>query len=144
MTGRIWNAGCGARRNLIQIRSQIIRTKWEKPDSGSSGVTKVAPAPPTIKNIFARRVLTLAACKLLRRFRPHCGVVLFLSKRICVKSGYITHPSEASSMRFAAENTSIPVPKVYCSFVHNGRTYIVMERIQGEISAHVWELRSTE
>lgn len=116
----------------------------EKSDSDSSGATKVAPTPPTINNTFARRVLTLAACKLLRRFRPHRGVVLFLSKHKCVKSEYFTHPSEASSMRFVAENTSIPVPKVYCSFVHNGQTYIVMERIQGELLAHVWESWSTE
>ncbi|TLD29929.1 kinase-like protein [Venturia nashicola] len=99
---------------------------------------------PTINNTFARRVLTLTACKLLRRFRPRRGIVLFLSKRICVKSSSRTHPFEASTMRFVEDNTSIPVPKVYCSFVHNGRTYIVMERIQGEMLARVWKSRSTE
>lgn len=34
-------------------------------------------------------------------------------------------------MKYIAENTSLPVPKVYRSFLHKGRAYIVMERIQG-------------
>ncbi|KAK4548490.1 hypothetical protein LTR36_009400 [Oleoguttula mirabilis] len=42
-------------------------------------------------------------------------------------------------MRFIAENTSIPVPKVYCSFVHKGRAFILMERIQGEEIPRAWE-----
>ena len=35
-------------------------------------------------------------------------------------------------MKYLAENTTIPVPRVYCSFLHKNRAYIVMERIQGE------------
>lgn len=35
-------------------------------------------------------------------------------------------------MKYLAENTTLPIPKVYCSFVHKKRAYIVMERIQGE------------
>jgi len=116
----------------------------ERPDGDSSGLAQGASTSPTINDTFARRFLTLAAYQILRRFRPKRGPVVFLSKHICVKSGHYTHPSEASTMKFVAENTSIPVPKVYCSFVHNKRTYIVMERIQGEMLIRGWKSRSKE
>jgi len=35
-------------------------------------------------------------------------------------------------MQFVAQNTSIPVPRVYCSFLHKNRAYIVMERLPGK------------
>ncbi len=41
-------------------------------------------------------------------------------------------------MRFVAENTSIPVPKVYSAFEHGGRTYILMERIHGTTLCDAW------
>lgn len=47
-------------------------------------------------------------------------------------------------MRYLAERTSIPVPKVYCSFLHKKRAYIVMEKIQGEILPKVWKSLSAE
>jgi aminoglycoside phosphotransferase len=47
-------------------------------------------------------------------------------------------------MRFIAQHTSIPVPKVYCAFTHRDRTYIVMERIDGEMVANGWTNRSAE
>ncbi|PGH20108.1 hypothetical protein AJ80_03676 [Polytolypa hystricis UAMH7299] len=47
-------------------------------------------------------------------------------------------------MRFVAENTSLPVPKVYCAFVRKNRAYIVMERIQGEVIPRTWKRISEE
>ena len=47
-------------------------------------------------------------------------------------------------MRFISQHTSIPVPKVICAFTHSGRTYIVMERIQGDMIANGWLRRSEE
>ncbi|KAL4922709.1 kinase-like domain-containing protein [Aspergillus aurantiobrunneus] len=41
-------------------------------------------------------------------------------------------------MEFVSENTAIPVPKGYCSFVRKNRAYIVMERIQGEEVPSAW------
>jgi hypothetical protein len=35
-------------------------------------------------------------------------------------------------MKLVAENTSLPVPKVYCSFVYKNHAYIFMEKIQGK------------
>jgi aminoglycoside phosphotransferase len=42
-------------------------------------------------------------------------------------------------MRYLAENTSIPVPKIYCSFLHKNQAYIVMERIQGKELPKTWK-----
>ncbi|KAF5683572.1 serine threonine kinase [Fusarium denticulatum] len=45
-------------------------------------------------------------------------------------------------MQFVAANTSIPVPTVHCSFVHNNRAHIVMERIRGTSLAEAWRTLS--
>jgi hypothetical protein len=47
-------------------------------------------------------------------------------------------------MKYLAERTDIPVPKVYCSFLHRGRAHIVMERIQGDELPKVWNSMSEE
>jgi hypothetical protein len=41
-------------------------------------------------------------------------------------------------MKFVAEHTSIPVPKVYCSFVYKDRAFILMERIRGDAIPNAW------
>ncbi|KAL2755810.1 hypothetical protein ACRALDRAFT_2034813 [Sodiomyces alcalophilus JCM 7366] len=79
----------------------------------------------------------------LRLFK-RAGPVVFLSSRVCIKSTAFTSLAEASAMRFVAENTSIPVPKVYSAFEHQGRVYIVMERIDGVCLAHGWLQRTPE
>lgn len=48
------------------------------------------------------------------------------------------HLTEGATLHFIAENTSIPVPKVHCSFVRKGKAYIVMERIRGERASAAW------
>lgn len=85
-----------------------------------------------ISSTWLLRSLTTTAVKLYKRWRSHHGTVLFLSKKLCIKHGFFTTLSEAAAMQFIARNTSIPVPKVYCAFTRKARTYIVMERIQGE------------
>ena len=47
-------------------------------------------------------------------------------------------------MRFMAEKTSIPVPRVYCAFARKGKTYIVMERLRGKLLCQGWLQRSPE
>ena len=47
-------------------------------------------------------------------------------------------------MQFIAQRTSIPVPKVYCAFKCKGLTYIVMERVDGQMICQGWSLRSKE
>lgn len=47
-------------------------------------------------------------------------------------------------MRFISQHTSIPVPKVICAFTRRGLTYIVMERIDGDMVGSGWLKRSAE
>ena len=47
-------------------------------------------------------------------------------------------------MQFIAKHTSIPVPKVYCAFKRKGLTYIVMERIDGQMVYLEWPTRTEE
>jgi len=67
-----------------------------------------------------------------------------LSDSLVLKSGSLVQLAEASTMRYIAKNTSIPVPKVYCAFVRKGITYILMERIKGDILGNGWLKRSEE
>lgn len=97
-----------------------------------------------LNNTKVHRFLVLATLKLFRHIRPHRSSVLFVSDKICIKSGPLKHISEASTMQFIAQRTSIPVPKIYCAFTRKGRTYIVMERLNGEMLGRGWEARSTE
>jgi aminoglycoside phosphotransferase len=67
-----------------------------------------------------------------------------LTDGLCVKYGRHVHLSEASTMQFITQHTSIPVPKVLCAFTRNGMTYIVMERIKGDMIGKGWVKRSEE
>ncbi|KAL2051192.1 hypothetical protein ABVK25_008621 [Lepraria finkii] len=96
------------------------------------------------KNNWLLRNLTLAAIRILRRFRPRQSSVLFLTRRICVKYGPLHHLSEAHAMRFIASNTSIPVPTVYHAFERKGVTYIVMSRLVGSPIGQNWSRRSDQ
>ncbi|OMP83919.1 hypothetical protein BK809_0001302 [Diplodia seriata] len=97
-----------------------------------------------INDSWLRRCTVLVLIGLLERFRPRQGVVLMLSDKVCVKHGPLVHLSEASTLRFIAQNTSIPVPKVYCAFERRGWTYIVMERIDGDKVGQGWVKRTEE
>ncbi|OJJ69322.1 hypothetical protein ASPBRDRAFT_130749 [Aspergillus brasiliensis CBS 101740] len=103
-----------------------------------------APKLGPIKDGTLYRHLTLFAIAALRRFRPFQGSVLMLTDQICVKYGQHVDLSEAATMRFVLENTTIPVPKVLCAFTHQRCTYIVMERIRGEMIGAGWIFRSEE
>ena len=87
------------------------------------------------------KFLVLVAVKLLKRWRPYRGNVLYLSKGLVVKYGRVGL-SEAASMRFISSSTSIPVPEVLCAFQHRDQTYIVMERIDGDMLGSGWVKRS--
>lgn len=97
-----------------------------------------------IKNTFIRRVFTLVALKTTAHFFRRNGTCVQISKHLIVKTGPWVHLAEAATMRFVAANTSLPVPKVFCSFLHKDRAYIIMERIQGEVLPTVWKNLSEE
>lgn len=88
------------------------------------------------------RFLTLLAIKTLKRIRPRKSYVLMLTDKICVKYGRGRHLSEASALRFIAQHTSIPVPRVLCAFTQKECTYIAMKRIKGDILGRGWVFRS--
>ncbi|KAI0101682.1 kinase-like domain-containing protein [Nemania sp. FL0031] len=93
-----------------------------------------------INNKFIRRFLTVLALHTTAKFHSQgYGLCTAISKNIIVKSGYGIHLTEAVTMRYIAENTNIPVPKVYCSFVHKNTAYIVMEKIQGKPLPVAWK-----
>jgi aminoglycoside phosphotransferase len=94
-----------------------------------------------IKNTFIR-ICTLIALKTTARLFKHNGACIPISKNLIVKTGPYVHLAEAATMRFVADNTSLPVPKVFCSFLHKDRAYIIMERIQGEAIPTAWKNRS--
>ncbi|KAI1334691.1 kinase-like protein [Xylariaceae sp. FL0016] len=101
-----------------------------------------------INDTFWNRALTLCAVKIVGnrytgRFWKHPGGVLFASK-FCIKVMPFMSLTEAHTMQFVARHTSIPVPRVFCAFTHKGRSYTVMERIDGEIVALGWANRSEE
>jgi hypothetical protein len=52
--------------------------------------------------------------------------------------------SEANAMRFVAQHTSVPVPRVHWVFVHKGKTYLVMSKIKGKMAWYGWESRTQQ
>lgn len=97
-----------------------------------------------INNTYTRRSLARLALHTTAKFFRRDGPCVPISKHRIVKTGYPVHLTEAVTMKYIAERTSIPVPKVYCSFLHRNRAYIVMERIQGECLASAWKRLSDE
>lgn len=95
-----------------------------------------------IRDTFCRRLLTLLALKTTARLYKHDGPCVPISKRLLVKTGKFVCLTEAASIEFIATKTSIPVPRVYASFLHKNRAYIIMERIQGTSLAKAWKTLS--
>jgi aminoglycoside phosphotransferase len=85
-----------------------------------------------INNTWSRRFLTRLALHTTAKFYSRDGLCVPISKHKIVKTGFRTHLTEGATLKYIAENTAIPVPRVYCSFLHKNRAYVVMERIQGD------------
>ncbi|KAI1430282.1 kinase-like domain-containing protein [Xylaria sp. FL1777] len=97
-----------------------------------------------INNTFFRRSLTLLALHTTAHFYSPDGLCFPISKHKIVKTGRRIHLTEGATMKYLAEKTSLPVPEVYCSFLHKNRAYIVMERIQGDQLPKAWRSMSEE
>ena len=97
-----------------------------------------------IHNTVFRRWLTLLALKTTARFYKSMGFCVPITKHKIVKTGPYVHLTEGATIDFIAQNTSIPVPKIYCSFVHKNRAYIVMERIRGDDLPTAWQKLSEQ
>ena len=77
--------------------------------------------------------MVLLMLKTTARFYTRMDCCVPISKHLIVKTTRYVDSTEAATMEFLAANApGVPVPRVYCAFVHRGRAYIVMERIQGD------------
>jgi aminoglycoside phosphotransferase (APT) family kinase protein len=86
-----------------------------------------------LTKVWLRCVHKVLSQRQVRRWRKDPGRVIFVSSKLCIKATPVTRLAEAHAMRFISQNTSIPVPTVYSAFEHGGRTFILMERIDGEL-----------
>lgn len=93
-------------------------------------------------NTSLNRLLTRLGLTTTALFYKHDGPCVAISPHLVVKTGPFVHLTEAATMSFVAANTSIPVPRIHCSFVHNNQAFIVMERIQGTSLAEAWKTLS--
>ncbi|KAF1345058.1 kinase-like domain-containing protein [Delphinella strobiligena] len=116
------------------MKHPLIAPTWKGPSSESL---------PINATLF-RRVTTLCAFSLLKHVCRSFGNVLFLPRSICIKYGDLVDLAEAASMDLVRQHTSVPVPKIYCSFTHRGQTYIVMEKMKGHKLAIGFTERSEE
>jgi aminoglycoside phosphotransferase len=118
---------------------------------------QIAPKPPAKTtlpqhpepNAVARRLIVLLyrarENKYLRRvWKPAPGLTAIFN--VCIKVNWTPSAglAEASAMRFVAEHTSVPVPRVYCAFVHKGNSYIIMSKLKGGMARNLWPLRTAE
>ncbi|KAL3419890.1 hypothetical protein PVAG01_08389, partial [Phlyctema vagabunda] len=100
--------------------------------------------PLAINNTYPRRLLARLALYTTAKFFTMDGPCVPITMHKILKTGYSVHLTEAITMKYVAQHTSVPVPKVYCSFLHKNRAFIIMERIKGETLAVAWRNLSQE
>lgn len=76
---------------------------------------------PSMTSLVSVLYLMLLAIKNIATY-PSEGSALMLTDRLRAEYGPYVHSCEASAMSFISQNTSIPVPRVVCTFTHNGST----------------------
>ncbi|KAM7197044.1 kinase-like protein [Naviculisporaceae sp. PSN 640] len=109
-----------------------------------------SPAPTHIRNpsfltkAWVRFLFKLLSQSHIQKWRKQSsGSIIFVSSKLCIKATPCTRLAEAQTMQFISKTTSIPVPKVLAAFKHNGRTFILMERINNaEPLSRGWVNRS--
>jgi hypothetical protein len=95
-------------------------------------------ASPFINDTFFNRIFTRLAHRTLEKLHKSDGLCTPLSRRRIIKTGHRVCLREAATMKSVAEHTSIPVPKVHCSFVYKNREFILTERIRGDAIPNAW------
>ena len=139
----------------LEIRNALRSTMSNKitplPPTKTASLSSAAiPYPPTYKDTHFNRWFILTLVAFFQNFSSHRSLIsskiLYLSPKHLVKFGRTVHLSEASALGLVAASTSIPVPKVYCAFLdeESGMSYIVMERIDGEMLGRKWFQMSEE
>ncbi|KAF2647146.1 hypothetical protein K491DRAFT_709319 [Lophiostoma macrostomum CBS 122681] len=106
-----------------------------------------------INNTFIKRSLALLALHTTSKFFRRKGHCVPISHHKILKTGYEMHVTEAVTMRYIAEHTSIPVPKVYCSFIYKSEDLASalmhiskpsLEKILSQLKDMIQELRALE
>ena len=92
----------------------------------------------SVHNTLPRRLLTLLALKTTARLYRRDGPCVPISKHLIVKTSPFVHLTEAATLQYIASSTSLPVPRIFCAFVHRNRAYLVMQRVQGVSLARAW------
>lgn len=124
----------------------LARYRSQKPTNASKRTCSPMANPTESTDInagFFTKLWVRLVCKVLSqrhiyRWRKDPGGVIFVSSKLCIKARPSTRLAEAHAMQFISQNTSIPVPKVYSAFEHKGRTFILMERIDGDRLSQGW------
>lgn len=62
----------------------------------------------------------------------YCSSIGKVNDTVVVKHGGLVKEKEPHIMEFVAQNTSVPVPRVFGTLTENGITVIVMEYITGK------------
>ncbi|KAK7419453.1 hypothetical protein QQZ08_010871 [Neonectria magnoliae] len=75
-------------------------------------------------------------------WKPYHGLISVFN--MCIKVTPFASLAEANTIRFVARHTSVPVPKIYCAFVHKGVTYTVMSKMRGKMAWYGWQNRTEE
>ncbi len=73
----------------------------------------------------------------LQRFWPETKHIITI-RDVVIKVRPLAHLGEAQTMRYLAQHTSIPVPKVLWAFIHDDQTYTVMSKVEGEMLCETW------
>lgn len=94
-----------------------------------------------IRATLLNRILTVLAVELFRSSRV-LGCTYMLPFGIVVKTSPLTRLIEANTIEFVRENTTLPVPRVYCAFTRKKATYIVMRKMKGQWIGKDWDRRS--
>ncbi|KAI1307867.1 kinase-like domain-containing protein [Xylaria venustula] len=82
-----------------------------------------------LTRLFTILVFKMRNQKYLRLlWKPSPGLTSMLN--ICIKVKPCENLAEAHAMQLVAQHTSVPVPRVYCVFIHNGDTYIMIVELR--------------
>ncbi len=121
--------------SLREVSLVFISSSWQFP--ALLIPTMMQPLSTMVRSIFSINNNFFSRLWILLALENNCAVFKHdapcypISKHVIVKTGPFVHLTEAATMQFLLANTNIPVPRIYCSFVHKNKAYIAMERLRG-------------
>jgi len=112
-------------------------------ETSASATIPWPTTPRAYKDTLLNRCIVLTLVTFFQNFPSHRSTnssIIYLSSTRLVTFGRTVHLAEATALPLVAASTSVPVPKVYCAFrdEKSGKSYIVMERIDGDMLGKKW------